>query len=91
MINIGLIVTSHRELSDTLSHSFSYSRFGIPYTLLVAFFKVRQMFVNFKNPKIIYKYFNGVHMWLRIYSVNISEELMLASFIVIRITVEIQP
>ena len=91
MINIGLIVTSHRELSDTLSHSFSYSRFGIPYTFPLAFFKVRQMFVNFKNPKIIYKYFNGVHMWLRIYSVNISEELMLASFIVIRITVEIQP
>ena len=91
MINISLIVTSQRKLSDTLSHLFSYSRFGIPYTLPVAFFKVRQMFMNFENPKIIYKCFNGVHMWLRNYNVNISEELMLVSFIVLRISVEIQP
>ena len=91
MINISLIVTSHRKLSDTLSHLFSYSRFGIPYTFPLAFFKVRQMFVNFENPKIIYKFFNGVHMWLRNYSINISEKLMVVSFIVLRITVEIQP
>ena len=51
----------------------------------MAFFKVRQMFVNFENPKIIYKRFNGVHMWLRNYSVNISEKLMLVSFIVLKI------
>ena len=38
------------------------------------------MFVNFENPKMIYKCFNGVHMWLRNYSVNISEELMVVSF-----------
>ena len=31
------------------------------------------MFVNFGNPKMIYKCFNGVHMWLRNY---ISEELV---------------
>ena len=36
----------------------------------------------------IYKCFNGVHMWLRNY---ISEELMFVSLIVLRITVEIQP
>ena len=60
MINISLIVTSQRKLSDTLSHLFSYSRFGIPYTFPLTFFKVRQMFVNFENPKFIYKCFNGV-------------------------------
>ena len=59
--------------------------FRISYTLPMAFFKVREMFVNFKNPKIIYKRFNGVHMWLRNYSVNISEKLMLVSFIVLGI------
>ena len=47
------------------------------------------MFVNFENPKIIYKRFNGVHMCLRNYSANISEKLMVVSFIVLRITVEI--
>ena len=57
----------------------------------VAFFKVRQMFVNFENPKIIYKCLNGVHMWLRNYNVNISEEFMVVSFIALRISVEIQP
>ena len=91
MINISLIVTSQRKLSDTLSHLFSYSRFGIPYTFPLTFFKVRQMFVNFENPKIIYKFFNGVHMWLRNYNVNISEEFMVVSFIALRISVEIQP
>ena len=49
------------------------------------------MFANFENPKIIYKSFNGVHMWLRNYGTNISEKLMVVSFIVLRIAVEIQP
>ena len=48
------------------------------------------MFVNFENPKIIYKYINGVHMWLRNYSVNMSEKPMVVSFIVLRIMVEVQ-
>ena len=47
--------------------------------------------MNFENPNIIYKCFNGVHMWLRNYSVHITEELMLVRFIVLRISVEIQP
>lgn len=42
------------------------------------------------NPKIISKCFHCVHMWLRNYSVNIWEKLMVVSFIVLRI-VEIQP
>lgn len=53
---------------------FSSSRLGIPNSLPTMFFKVRQMFVNIENPKIISKCFNCNHMLLRNYSVNIWEK-----------------
>lgn len=56
-----------------------------------ALFKVRQMAVNFENPKVISKCFNCVHMLLRNYSVNIWGKLTVVIFIVLRIAVEIQP
>ena len=34
---------------------------------------------------------NGVHMWLRNYSVNISEKLMVVHFTMLGISAEIQP
>lgn len=49
------------------------------------------MLVNFENPEIISKCFNSVHVLLGNYSVNIWEKLMVVSFIVLRITVEIRP
>ena len=89
MINISLVVTSHRELSHTLSHLIQLFQIQISIYFACGLFQ-GQMFVNFENPKIISKCFSGVHMWLRNYNVNISEELMLVSFTVLRITVEIQ-
>ena len=91
MINICVVVTSHRELLHALSHLIQLFQIQNSICYACGFFKVRQMFVNFENPKIIYKCISGVHIWLRNYNVNISEQLLLVSFIVVRITVEIQP
>lgn len=89
MTDISMAVTSYRAFSHTLSHLIQLLQ--IRNSLPIAFLKVRQMFVNFRNPKIISKCFNCVHMLLRNYSVNIWEKLMVVNFIVLEISVEIQP
>lgn len=86
-----MAITSYRAFSHILSYLIQSFRWEIPNSLPKHFSRSHKCLWNFENPKIISKCFNCIHKLLGNYSVNIWEKLMVVSFIVLRIAVEIQP